>query len=377
MKEATPTAQAMIILKLRNHIPLGAPARREPADGTESPLRVSLGFEPAWFTERCGTDFSEAWHRDPVYRNRSLCRMREEVISRFPSVTYWRSGGGEPGTLSGCYGAYVIPYVFGMSLRYGRDRWPVPAPERLPVEEIEKLDVEKILGGAGAEDLRRQMDIIEREFGAIHGYLNWQGILNNAFHIRGAEIFTDILDKPEFVRHFFSLLFEVMTGLALEVQARQRKSGFYINQLSLSNCVMNMISPETYRDFVFPFDSAFPARFERFGLHTCNWIIDPYIEILSGLPGLGYIDMGFASDLKRAKAAFPQARRAVMYSPVTFLEKSPDALEQDVGRIARELAPCDIVLGDLQSSVQDERIRNFLYSCRKLENEYYEKEPFT
>ena len=55
----------MPILQLRNHIPISGPARREPADGTETSMRVSLGFEPAWYHQRCGVDLGERWHKDP------------------------------------------------------------------------------------------------------------------------------------------------------------------------------------------------------------------------------------------------------------------------------------------------------------------------
>jgi len=71
------------ILKLRNHIPISAPARREPADGTESAMRVSLGFEPAWFHRRCGINFSENWHMNPYYRYKSLQRMKKELVKAF------------------------------------------------------------------------------------------------------------------------------------------------------------------------------------------------------------------------------------------------------------------------------------------------------
>jgi len=79
----------MAILQLRNHIPISAPARREPADGTESAMRVSLGFEPAWFHERCGVDFTERWHKDPLYRYESIKAMKAELVKAFPTVTYW------------------------------------------------------------------------------------------------------------------------------------------------------------------------------------------------------------------------------------------------------------------------------------------------
>jgi hypothetical protein len=52
----------MVIQKLRNHIPIATSARREPADGTESPMRVTIGFVPSWFHSRLGINFSETWH---------------------------------------------------------------------------------------------------------------------------------------------------------------------------------------------------------------------------------------------------------------------------------------------------------------------------
>ncbi|MGQ9615501.1 MAG: hypothetical protein ACUVWJ_03775 [Spirochaetota bacterium] len=77
------------ILKLRNHIPIGGVSTREPADGNNSPFRVSLGFDPAWYHKRCGVEFTERWHRDPYYRFRMISRMKAELKKTFPSVPYW------------------------------------------------------------------------------------------------------------------------------------------------------------------------------------------------------------------------------------------------------------------------------------------------
>jgi hypothetical protein len=365
-----------MVLQLRNHIPISAPAQREPADGTESDLRVSLGFEPAWFYRRCGIDFSERWHKDPYYRYQTLKTMKTELVKAFPSVSYWNPLYEEDlATLSGCYGIYVIPRVFGLSLLYGMDRWPVLDPEKkLSREEIEKFNVEKLLEGPFVEELFYQMDILESEWGKIHGYLNWQGILNNAFHIRGQEIFLDMVEQPDWVNDFFTTICEVMIELATRVQERQRNSGFYIDQFSVSNCVVNMISPEMYREFVFPHDKRIALSFERFGVHTCNWNITPYIDILKDLPHLGYLDMGMMSEMAKAKKIFPETRRAVIYSPVTLQDAPLEVLRQDMERVYQELAPCDIVMADIQASTSDQRVNELLELCRSLEsnnNEIY------
>ena len=359
-----------MILQLRSHIPISAPARREPADGTESDMRVSLGFEPAWFHKRCGIDFSERWHKDPYYRYESLRMMKAELVEAFPTVSYWDlSYEDDLATISGCYGAYVVPKVFGIPLRYAADRWPVFDPEKkLSVKEIERLDGEKLLEGPFVEELFQQMDIIESEWGKIQGYVNWQGVLNNAFHIRGQDIFLDIYDKPEFVHRFFSSICEVMIRLAKMVQERQRKSGFYIDQFSVSNCTVNMVSPEVYREFVFPYDKRIALSFERFGVHTCNWDITSYIELLKELPNLGYLDMGMMSDMAKVRKMFPGTRRAVMYSP-TKLEDAPlETIRGDMVEVYHELAPCDIVMADIQASTPNGRVNELLEICRDLES---------
>jgi len=360
----------MKILKLRNHIPISGPARREPADGTESDMRVSLGFEPAWFHQRCGINFSERWHIDPFYRQKSLVKMKKELCKNFPSVSYWNEDFKDDfSTISGCYGAYVIPKIFGFPLVYEKDRWPILDKNQkiFTEKEIEKLNIDDLPFNSSMEELFNQIDIIESEWEKIHGYLNWQGVLNNAFHLRGENIFTDLYDKPALVHYFFSTICEVMIKLAKKVQKRQRKSGFYIDHFCVSNCTVNMVSPQIYREFLFPYDKKIAESFERFGIHTCNWNVTPYLEEIRKLPKVGYLDMGIMSDMKKIKKMFPDTRRAVMYSPVRLQEASLDEIKKDMKRIYSDLSPCDVVMADVEATTSDCRVNKLLKICVFLE----------
>ncbi|MDR7485304.1 MAG: hypothetical protein QN187_08235 [Armatimonadota bacterium] len=356
------------VQQLRSHIPISAPARREPADGTEPALRAVVGCEPAWFHRRCGVDFSERWHRDPYYRYETLSTMKRALCQAFPDAGQWSLDRDDDlSTLSGCYGICLIPAAFGRPIRYGHDRWPTPeAGPLLSTDEVERLDADRAVNSFMVADLFRQMDIIEREWGAIHGYLNWQGVLNNAFHLRGQEIFLDLVDRPDLADHLFSVICEAMIRLAQAVQERQRRSGFSINQLDVSNCTMNLVSPRTYRTALFAYDERIATSFERFGVHTCNWDATPYLETLRALPNVGYLDMGLASDLTKARALFPDARRAVLYSPVRLREASLDDIGNDLRRIFRDLSPCDVVLADIQAGTPDARVNQVLAICRAL-----------
>jgi hypothetical protein len=291
--------------------------------------------------------------------------MKAELIRAFPGVNYWNPRDDRDlATISGVYGIYPIPHAFGIPLIYGDDRWPVLHPEhKLSVQQIERLEAKTVLKSPVVEDIFRQMDIIKANWGVIDGYLNWQGVLNTAFNLRGQEIFIDILEKPDLVRFFFSVITEVMIKLAQSVQEYQRATGFAVDQLSVANCVVNMISPQTYAELVRPFDAQIAESFESFGVHTCEWDITPYIEVLATLPKLGYLDMGMTSDLRRVRETFPETYRAVLYDLVKLEEGSLEEIRTDMEKIFEDLAPCDLVLVAIQASTPDERVKALIDIC--------------
>ncbi|MEI6579799.1 MAG: uroporphyrinogen decarboxylase family protein [Eubacteriales bacterium] len=353
--------------RLRNHIPLSAPATREPCTGDEADLRVSLGFVPRWYHERLDIDFSRQWHTDPVYRYESLVRMKTYLHEIFPTVSYftpnYNKDNIEPAcaTISGVHGIKLIPMVYGLETQYFNDNWPDNlAGQVLSKEHLANLEPIDVAKTPVIVQLLEQMDIIEKTYGQIQGYLNYQGILNIAVKLRGTEIFMDIYDDPEFAHYLFNHIANTILQVSKLVQARQRKSGFEVNLLSMSNCVMNMVSADTYREFVLPYDLMLSKEFERFGVHTCNWNITPYIDVLRSIDKMGYIDMGMVSDMKRVRDVFPDARRAVMYPPVELEQKTMDEIKADIQKIFDDLAPCDIIMADITDTTPDERVREFL-----------------
>jgi len=366
---------------LRNHIPLAAPATREPTDGSEPFLRVSLGFTPRWYRSRLGIDFSEPWHRDPLYRYQTLLQMKELLHDLFPQVPYftpryvdrpYRGTKTEPtcATISGVNGIMTLPALYGIPVVYAPDGWPdAKAGVHVPKEELAKLSPFNLDQNPVVQDIFRQMDTIERTWGPIHGYLNYQGILNIALKVRGNEIFLDLFDDPPFVKRLFRHIALTIEALSKRVQARQRVSGFYVNLLSMSNCVMNMVSPEQYEEFVLPLDLYLSTQYERFGIHTCNWDATPYLEPLRKIQKMGYLDTGIKADLGRIKGMFPETRRAVLYGPVQLENNSEAQILSDLKRIAGEYAPCDIVMADVENTTPDSRVRWFLEAVEQTEQE--------
>lgn len=352
-------------LQLRSYIPIAGPARREAADGAESPLRPVLGFEPAWFRQRVDVDFSERWHHDPHYRAATLGRMLAQLRRRFPAALQWQGPDEQyTWTVGGCYGVGVIPLLFGMHLAYDAGRWPVLLPG---TANLNCLDPDRLLESDAAQQILSQVENM-RQFGLpVTGDLNWQGVLNVAFHLRGQDIFLDITDRPEWTAELLGCIASLIIGLAQRVQQVQRASGFPIDYMCVSNCTVNMVSPAMYSRLLAPLDTRIAASFRRFGVHTCNWDVTPYLKALACLPRMGYLDMGLASDLAAARAHFPNARLAVLYAPWKLVEASPAELRADLERIARELSPCDVVMADIAADTPDARVNEFLAICAELE----------
>lgn len=355
--------------QLRSCLPIAAPARREAADGSEEPLRVVLGFEPKWFHVRCGINFGERWHRDPAHRRGALLIMRAELQRAFSGITQW-SGDQERdvNTIAGCFGVGFMPAVFGMPLRYYADRWPHPEPScQLTDSAVEALDPSHSMNSAIVAELLAQVESIASRWGPVYGDLNWQGVLNTAFHLRGQQIFLDMADRPELANRLFNVIAETTIRLARTVQASQRRSGFDIDWMCVSNCTLNMISPAMYRRMLLPLDARIARSFGRFGVHTCNWNATPYLSALTELPAMGYIDMGEETGLVQAKSSFPEARRAILFSVAKLadLRASLSFLQ----RAWRELSPCDVVVADIPWDMPDENVAGFVELARHVQEQ--------
>jgi hypothetical protein len=323
-------------------------------------LRVEFGFTPRWYHKHLGVDFSERWHADPLYRRETVVSMRRELNRRFPVLNL---GGddpaGAPATLDGVHGAVVVSGLFGIPAEYYTDNWPAAKHAYLSGQHVAALEIPSLPDTPMMAQILEQMDVIERAFGRIEGYLNWQGVLNNAYRLRGPEIFADVLANTGLAHHLFDVVAQTMIAGMRLVYAKQAESGVVVRHATVSNCLVNMVSPEIYREHLLPYDARIAAAFPMFGIHNCAWNVDPYIADYAAVRPLGYVDMGLESNMERARLLCPDARRAVMYTPMDLLDKQPDVLRRDLERIARELGPCDVVMADIDYETPDERVLLF------------------
>jgi hypothetical protein len=353
--------------QLRYYIAAGAPPLRTPVLGPVPFLRPEVGFTPSWFHARLGVDFGQKWHESPEYRLEASGRMHAELRRCFPGRNIAESeADGPPDILTGLFGIAVMGLFFGHSMSYAPDKWPVSVGAPLSDEAAWRLTVPDIENHPAFHDIVRQVEASQRLTGSARGFLNWQGVLNTAFKLRGEALFVDFHTDPALARHVLEVVAETMIrGLTALYRVQQRLGTTY-DFATVANCTVNMISGAHYRDFVLPCDQRIRSAFGAFGVHNCAWNATPYLEHEGAIPGLGYIDMGLETDLALARRLLPAARRNLLYRSIDLRHKSDAELRADFVRIARELAPCDVGLPDIEADVPDERILHTLDLCAEL-----------
>jgi hypothetical protein len=354
--------------QLVSYIAPSAPATRWPATGDEPFLRPEIGFTPNWYRSAIGIDFGQRWHSDPDYRRQTILEMRSELRRRFPETGI--GGIDRPDRpldiLTGTYGCVSVAGFYGIPIVFAENKWPNCEHKYLSDDEVDNLEPPNLNSNPFFQELMSQVDWIAANEGRVDGFINWQGVLNNAYRLRGEKIFYDFIDNPERCRHLCDCICTTMIEVAKRLYERQLESGVRVDFVTVSNCLVNMISPEQYRDILLPFDCRIAKIFGCIGIHNCAWNADPYIDGYASVPNVGYIDMGLDSNLVRAKEAFPDARRALVYKPTDLAKNSLEEIQADLEKVEREYAPCDVVVGDIDAGIPDEKVLAFLEACEKI-----------
>lgn len=354
--------------QLVSYIALSAPATRRPATGDEPHVRPEFGFTPKWYRESVGIDFGEQWHTSPAYRRDAWIRMAHEVRRRFPGIPIGQVEDPDQPTdlLTGVHGASFVALLFGIPIDYQEDNWPWSAREHLDGPQVDALAPPDLDKSEPFARLLEQIDWIEGELGQVNGFMNWQGVLNSAYRIRGEDLFLEMLKEPERVNHLCRCVAETMIDGARRLYERQRSTGVDIQHFTVSNCLVNMVSGEHYEEFLLPHDQHISETFGLIGVHNCAWNANFYLDPYSKIPDVAYVDMSMESDLEKAHELFPDTRRAIMYTPMDVRDKPVLELRADLERIAAVYGPCDIVFADIEDGTPDEKVHDLWRICAEI-----------
>ncbi|MGZ5478220.1 MAG: hypothetical protein ACXWGZ_01380 [Candidatus Aminicenantales bacterium] len=310
-------------------------------------LPVEVVFHPSWWHKHGRIDFDQDFFWDPRRRVEDERRMERVLHERFGDLGLGEDRDLDLPVLGPVHNAagYLLSEMIGCRVEYQADAPPQVIPARRP--DL-KLDVAAAFASPAFLRLMGLIEALKKTYGRVAGDINWGGILNLALDFRGQDIFLDMLDRPEAVRIFLGRIAEIIDRFTSSVERETGTTSISVNRLVRhlpgpvflhSECALTMISQEHYRTFLMPFDRAWSLRRRPFGIHYCGPDPHRFGDVLSELPHLDFLDVGWGGDLALLREKLPRTFLNIRLSPV-------EIVGQSVGDIRRSIETRVAASGD-------------------------------
>jgi hypothetical protein len=340
--------------------------RLAPEDPGRDNIAIVAGFMPSWWTQEYGITFGPEFHLDPEVHRATLARMEAILRQRFGDLPDFYCGDDYAAAycLERRYGDALIPALFGGAVSFEDASGHPYAPSlRLSEAQAEALVSPDLAAHPIVRSLLPGPDAGARR---VAGELGFEGVINIAYVLRDQALFLDMVDAPGRSHHLFDVTWQTIDAFVHRVRDWQDPGGRRPRHFVNCNCLVNMISPRLYREQLLEFDQRFRASFDLFGIHTCNWVVDPYLDALAEIPGLAYLDMGEGSDLERVHRLFPDLQPAVFVHPQRIVEMTELEIERHIDALGRRIGRGTILLSDLEAGTRDSQIRAAYEAAARL-----------
>jgi hypothetical protein len=248
----------------------------------------------------------------------------------------------------------LIPIVLGMAPRvkstgsyYGKPLSTDALKELRPVDLADSPVGELII-----KERRHRID----RYGQATQMIDLASVTNNAFTLRGADLYLDLIADKPLARHYLTVITETMETAYRFIR---QQFGPVISQwsghesVSLGNCNVTMMSPELYVEMIREHDIHYVNAAAKIlgkppccALHHCNVKTEPFARAYSEIPGVELLQGSYLSDIPAIRQAMPHVNFSAMVNPVHLLTHSPEQIAADVENAiaagANDLAVWDI-----------------------------------
>ncbi len=218
--------------------------------------------------------------------------------------------------------------------------------------------------------------------GRLAGDVDWAGVLNLALDLRGQDLFLDFVDQPEQVAVFFRNIAAVIERFTDDVERETGTSSISVNRTVRfferpvylhSECSLTMISVADYERFLLPFDLAWSATHEMFGIHYCGRDPHRYAKAFAKIPNLRFLDAGWGGDLKLLRRYLPNTFLNIRLGPVELVQMTPDEIRAVVHRLVADAggpANAGLCCINLDASVRDEQVAAIFEAAEEIRRGY-------
>ena len=277
---------------------------------------------------------------------------------------------------------YLLSEMLGCKIEYYED-----APPQVICAHRDTLDFE-VEDAFKSPAFKRLVNLVE-QLKAKHGYvvgdINWGGVLNLAIDVRGEDIFTDMLLRPEQTEIYFKKIAQVIDKFVWYIQSNTGTSSISVNRSARlfdypvaihSECSHTMISEDDYRKFLLPIDQEWSMRHVPYGIHYCGKDPHRMAEAFAEIERLTFLDVGWGGDVALLRRHLPETFFNIRLNPVEIQKYTYEELERNI-RERVDASGSDLTLTGLccvnmDKTVTDQRIREIHEVAANIIKEYQE-----
>jgi hypothetical protein len=333
---------------------------------------VEVIFNPNWWHRNYAIAFTEDFYFDRETRIRNDVAMERALWDRFRLC---RADPPRRPIIGSVHvaGGFVVPALFGCEIRFSPSGAPESIARNLPAEEVRHLRVPDWRCMWPMSRLIVDMDALWQEWGWLYGDFDLDGVLNTALQIRGQQLYLDLYDDPDLVRHLFRIITETQIQLALYMRSRTGSCGISCNRSILnvepeiflhSNCSVQMVSPAVYDEFLLPCDQALADALAPYGIHHCGNNCHRFARAYATVDPV-LVDVGWGSDIVECRRQLPDAFLNLRLSPVNLLRQTAAEVRADAERLLADAGPnSGLCCINMDHGTPDENVRAILEVSR-------------
>lgn len=343
-------------------------------------IQVDITFHPSWWHKNVGVCFDQDFFYNPDYRISADIKMRQVLFDKFGDLGMFENHP-LPRPILGSdliASGFLYSEILGCEVRYSKNNPPEVLCKNMNDLDIEKLKAPVLDNSEVWQKIEKQIEHLTNRFGYVEPNINLMGIQNIALDLRGSELFIDYHEKPELAHH----LLKICTELSIDIGSRFAKLNKVVSggvtaivkktmpdTYITSNCTVEMISLETYKEFLLPFDKKLSEAFKPFGIHHCGKTMEHIVDGYKLIEDLAFAEVGAFSDIGYVRKQLPNAFLNARYSPVKLKDVSDKELKSDIIKMIAAEKPYDelsVSCVGIDSEVSDEQVRKFLIVCKEM-----------
>ncbi|MDP2983459.1 MAG: uroporphyrinogen decarboxylase family protein [Candidatus Latescibacter sp.] len=342
-------------------------------------LPVEIVFHPNWWYHHAGITFDRAFFFDPDRRVKDEMKMRRVLWERFGQFKYGEENPAPRPVIGPVHLAagFMVSSLWGCSIRYYENNSPVVESRHMTLEELDAMPAPDPMGNPDFRDLFSLIRELKNRFGYVEGDIGWGNLQNLALDLIGHEIFLAYYDDPAAVHRIYDKMNRNIIEVLALIRAETGTTSISVNRsvekvdpaINLqSNCSVQMISNETYEEFLLPHELALSARLQPYGIHHCGDNMHQVAPGYAKVKEACFFDVGWGAEIEYCRSLIKDAFFNIRLSPVKIQTCSPDEVERDMVNLlekAGDLSGVGICCINMDYGAPDENVARIFEVAEK------------